>query len=90
MPTIDVRHENSFFTTQVTMSDDQRLFISLYPSDPQRLSVLGSGARVLFAVAESTTLDDARKLSYLINELCRQIVVVVDSSHPLFSLRSNT
>ncbi len=81
----DIRHENSYFTTHVIVADDNRLFIAIDPSDPERLSVLGTGAQVVFALAESTSPQDAFNLSALINKLARQLVITVDSSHPLFS-----
>jgi len=78
-------HENSYFTTHVIVADDNRLFISIDPSDPQRLSVLGTGAQVLFALAELTSPQEAYDLSALINEFARQFIIIVDSSHALLS-----
>jgi hypothetical protein len=81
----DVRHENSYFTTRVIISEDRMLFISVDPSDPERLSILGTGARILFALSKSASSEEAQKLSDLINQLGHQLLIIVDNSHPLFS-----
>ncbi len=81
---MDVRHENSYFMTHVIVAEDHRLFISVDPSDPQRLSVLGTGARLLLALSESTTVEEAEMLSSLISEFGRQLIIEIDNSHPLF------
>jgi hypothetical protein len=79
---MDVRHQNSYFTTHVIASNDQRLFIAIKPSDPSRLSLLPTNACIYFALSELTSPEEAEQLSCLINELSRQILIVADESHP--------
>jgi hypothetical protein len=81
---MDERSENSYFTTRVMISEDKRLFICINPADPQRLSILGTGAKIYFAISEVTSVEEAETLSGLINELSRQLLIVIDRSHPLF------
>ena len=85
-----VRHENSYFNTYVKVADDNTLFIALKAHDPERVPLLGTGASIWLSLSKSATLEDAEELSRHINALGRQLLIVVDDSHPLFAMNTPT